>query len=226
LGLENLTLEEERVFQDSAINLQDAHLNPGKVGEKVARHAFENNEFKKLRGKIKDKDAREELEDLVMKYSKGMAVDSNYFKKAHSQYNVGKLGKIIGTGAVASGLMYALPGRFYPSVNGVGDALKYLLPFTGKSIAKDLGKYALLRSIKGIGSTFFSPLMYLSAGYSLYKLVKGLIHKKKNKNERSKLVKSLSNEDLYQTLEGLKRMKGVEKDYSFLKPGEKNEAAA
>lgn len=223
MNLENITLEKNPHFSNSIKSLQEIRINPQYVGDNLARHAFEVESFKNLRRGIKDKDAREELEKLVMKYSKGMVVDSAKFKRAHNSYHVGKVGKILGTGTVASGLMYSLPGRFYPSINGIGGALQYLNPFGGKSMIQDAGKYLILRGIKGIGSTLFSPFMHLTAGYTLYKLVKGLIQRKKNKNERSKLVRSLSNEELYQTLEDLKKIKGIEEDFSYINPEVKYE---
>ncbi len=226
MDLEKITLDGNPSLSHSVKNLQEIQTNPLYVEDNLTRHVFENNAFKKLSGKIKDKDAREELEKLVMKYSKGMVLDSNGFKKAHRQYHVGKVGKMLGTGAIASGLMYALPGRFYPSVNGIGGALQYLNPFSGKNMVKDLAKYTVLKGIKGIGSTLFSPFMYLSAGYTLYKVIKGLIQRKKLKNQKSKLIKNLSDEDLYQTLEELKQIKGIKEDYSHLRPEVKYEEAA
>jgi hypothetical protein len=226
MNLENIAIEENPHFNNSVQSLQSIKTNPDYVGKNLARHAFEVQALKNLKSNIRDKDSRKELEELVMKYSKGMAVDSDKFKRAHNTYHLGKVGRILGGGTIASGLMYSLPGRFYPSVNGIGGALQYLNPFSGKNLAKDAGKYLFLRGIKGIGSTLFSPFMYLSAGYAVYKLIKHLIKRKKNKNERSRLVKSLSNEELYKTLEELKQIKGIKEDYSYLNPEVNYEKAA
>jgi hypothetical protein len=221
MDLENLTLDKNPHFENSVKSLQEIETNPEYVSKNLARHTFELSPFKKLNSSLHGS-ARKELENLVMKYSRGMVVESDGFKREHNQYHFGKLGKILGTGTAVSGLMYALPGRFYPNINGIKGALKYLNPL---NIVKDVSKYAFLRGIKGIGSTLFSPFLYLSAGYTLYQVIKSLIKRKKNKNERSKFVRDLSNEELYKTLEDLKRIKNIKEDFSYLRQEIKNDAA-
>jgi len=187
---------EGKVAGDSAGFLQHLQEYPSQVGEVIEKYALKNpafREFYKKFGKKNPAFMRSFIES-VRNSSKYVAERSPVWRRAISQYSLGSLREGLGKYAgSAKNIVYGLPGRLYSYANSFknyGGALYKVITnpagfATGLAgnVAKTVGKTLL----KGAWNFAKVPLMYGAGTYVLYKAIKYLLRKRRERKEKGRM---------------------------------------
>lgn len=199
-----------------AIERMSQYHNTEGLSNIIEKYITENNTFKKLYGTLSKSGKSEFMEHLREYTSRAMETPGKlrrYVTQKHlgdlveslKEHSTDKL-KTLGSGIYEKGagylktakdLVYSIPGRIYPYLEGIGAKLNPMQYLKGglATAGSWLGKNLLRGTLYGLGA------------YLLYRTVKGLWQKHKEEKEKSKLHQELKRDTLDEILAELRSKK-------------------